>query len=37
MSMSKKEPIEEPPILGEEDERILDEIWDRIGEEEGGK
>lgn len=25
---------EEPPILDEEDEEILDQIWDEIGEEE---
>lgn len=26
---------EQPPELTKEDERILDDIWDRIGKEEG--
>ena len=34
MPTSKNEKVEEPPELSEEDERILDEIWDKMGEEE---
>ena len=28
------QPIEQPPILTEEDEQLLDDIWDTIGSEE---
>lgn len=38
--MSKKKElrqVEQPPILDEEDEKILDEIWDSIGKENDGK
>ena len=31
------EHYEEPPELPEEDEKLLDEIWDRIGREEKAK
>lgn len=27
-------PIEQPPILTEDDEQLLDDIWDTIGSEE---
>jgi hypothetical protein len=28
------QPIEQPPILTEDDEQLLDDIWDTIGSEE---
>ena len=30
MPTTKKNPVEQPPILDDEDEEILDSIWDRF-------
>lgn len=30
----KQQRVEEPPVLGPEDDAILDEVWDTLGREE---